>query len=80
MECFTACRAGDLCALTKEQGAALLQLPIDNIRRVCPFPHFFWPKGRVAARSLLQILSYPMYIIPESFPLVKHGAFFYELA
>ena len=56
----------------------MLQPPIDDIWRVCPFPHFFWPKGRVAARSLLQISSYPMYIIPESFPLVKQRIFFHE--
>lgn len=31
--------------------------PFGSTRRVCPFPHFFWPRGRVAARSLLRMLS-----------------------
>ena len=32
-------------------------------RRVCPFPHFFWPIRRVAAHSLLQITSLSIFIL-----------------
>ena len=45
--------------------------PSSSIWRVCPFPHFFWPKGRVAAHSLLQTLPYPTHIIANLFPRVK---------
>ena len=65
--------------LEMEQGVALLQLPIDDVWRVCPFPHSFWPRGRVAAHSLLQTSSYPIRIIPKLFPLVKQREFFLKL-
>ena len=46
--------------------------PSTGIWRVCPFPHFFWPSGRVAAQSLLQMQSYPTLIIADSFLYVKN--------
>ena len=45
--------------------------PSSSIWRVCPFPHFFWPKGRVAAHSLLQTLPYPTHRYSKFIPACK---------